>query len=169
MLGDPLEASKLCSKRGPAGEGPGVGGELLRGREDPAGLGNARGSSVLPAFLGLKFFQSASGTIFDNFQVTDDEQYSKQMLTEVFLNIRDAEVRAYDRLVGKITSEKDIEKNRDQRIKKMRDIDRMGDDLSDSEKEKETPEQKAARLRKAKRDRAKKRANERQFADFDSL
>jgi calreticulin len=121
------------------------------------------------AFLGLEFFQSASGTIFNNFLVTDDEQYAKQMLKEVFLDIRDAEVRAYDRLVGKITSEKDIEKNRDRHIKKMKDIDRFGDDLSDGEKEKETPDQKAARIRGAKRQMAKKRAQQKKFADFDSL
>jgi calreticulin len=121
------------------------------------------------AFLGLEFYQSAPGSIFDNFLVTDDEEYAKEMLKEVFLDIRDAELKAYDRLVGKISSDKALEQARSSRIEKMKEKDSFDNDVSDGEKE--TPEQKKKRLREQKRAEAKKRADQKagKFADFDSL
>jgi calreticulin len=123
------------------------------------------------AFLGLEFYQSAPGSIFDNFLVTDDEEYAKTMLQEVFLDIRDAELKAYDRMVGKITADKVLESSRNNRIEKMKEKSSLEGDMSEGEKAKETPEQKKQRLREAKRSAAKKRADQKagKFADFDSL
>jgi calreticulin len=121
------------------------------------------------SFLGLEFYQSAPGTIFDNFLVTDDEEYAGSMLQEVFLNIRDAELKCYDRMTKRLAEEKNIEKGRDVRLGKVEDRDKISADVSETEKAKETKEQRAERHRKAKRKLAEKRAAQKNFAEFDSL
>jgi calreticulin len=123
------------------------------------------------AFLGLEFFQNAPGSIFDNFLVTDDEEYAREMLKEVFLDLREAELKSYDRMVNKITADGNVDHTRNSRIQKMKAKDALEDDVSDTVKEKETPEEKKKRIREAKRKQAVKRADQKaaQFADFDSL
>jgi calreticulin len=123
------------------------------------------------AFLGLEFFQNAPGSIFDNFLVTDDEAYAKEMLSEVFLDLREAELKSYDRMVNKITAEGSVDHTRNARIQKMKAKDALEDDVSDTVKAKETPEEKKKRIREAKRKQAIKRADQTaaQFADFDRL
>ena len=124
------------------------------------------------AFLGLEFYQSASGSIFDNFLVTDDEDYANRMLKEVFLDVRDAELRSYERVTNRIVTEKEIEKDRDQKIRKMKQRQDLSDDVSESEKKKETKAEKAERRRQQNKKLAEQRAAKKKMSnvdDFDSL
>jgi calreticulin len=123
------------------------------------------------AFIALEFFQNAPGSIFDNFLVTDDEEYARAMLKEVFLDLREAELKSYDRMVGKLQAESNVDQRRNERIQKMKAKDALDDDVSDTVKEKETPEEKKKRLREARRKQALKRAEQKaaQFSEFDSL
>ena len=124
------------------------------------------------AFIGLEFYQSSSGSIFDNFLVTDDEEYANKMLKEVFLDVRDAELRSYERVTNRIVTEKEIEKDRDQKIRKMKQRQHLSDDVSESEKQKETKEERQERKRQQKKKLAEKRAAKKKMSnvdDFDSL
>ena len=61
------------------------------------------------SFLGLEFFQNVPNTIFDNFLITDDEEYARKMLEEVFLSIREAEVKNFDEHSQRLKKEREIE------------------------------------------------------------
>lgn len=69
------------------------------------------------AYLGLEFFQNIPSSIFDNFLITDDEEYARKVLEDVFLSIREDEVKNYD--------------ERSMRLKKQHDIDNLRNDKSD--------------------------------------
>jgi calreticulin len=85
-------------------------------------------------YIGLEFFQNHPVTIFDNFLVTDDEKYARDMLEEVFLSLREAEVRNFDDHSRRVRKEREIEEIR-------RDVDRDRhhdhDAFSDSESQSE--------------------------------
>ena len=111
------------------------------------------------SFIGIEFFQSSPGSIFDNFLVTDDEEYANKMLEETFYNIRDEEVRCFDRMSNKATEEKELERYRTRKERDLKDKEKLkSDSISDSDKEKETPEMKKLRKRREKKELAKKRA-----------
>ena len=86
------------------------------------------------SYLGMEFFQNCPGSIFDNFLVTDDEVYARKMLEEVFLNIRDAEVKSFDERSERLRKEHEIENlRRDKDMDNHHDMDAFSD--SDSETE----------------------------------
>lgn len=118
------------------------------------------------SFLGIEFYQSSPGSIFNNFLVTDNETYAQEVLDDVLnTELRHEEVKNFDRLSNKASEEKELEKYRSMKQRNLKDQDKLkSDSISDSEN-KETPEQKKLRRRKMKRDQAKKRAQRRN--DFD--
>ncbi|OHT10940.1 Calreticulin [Tritrichomonas foetus] len=119
------------------------------------------------AFIGLEFYQSSPGSIFDNFLVTDDEEYAKKALEETFFSIRDEEVRCFDRMSNKATEEKELEKYRNRKERDMKEREKLkSDSISETEKEKETPEMKKLRRRKAKKELARKRAERKGDVDL---
>jgi calreticulin len=63
-------------------------------------------------YLGLEFFHNTPNTIFDNFLITDDEGYAAKMLDEVFLSIREQEVKNFDAHQQRRRKEKEIEEIR---------------------------------------------------------
>ena len=74
-------------------------------------------------FLGIDLFQSCPGSILSNFLITDDEKYAEEVLKEVFLNIRTAEIKNFDLLADRLQKEKEIERLRNEKdmdhIKKL--------------------------------------------------
>jgi calreticulin len=86
------------------------------------------------AYLGLKFFQNHPVTIFDNFLVTNDEKYARKMLEEVFLSLREAEVRNFDDHSRRVRKEREIEEIwRDVDKNRHHDHDAFSDSESQSE------------------------------------
>ena len=53
---------------------------------------------IISAF---SFLQVKSGTIFDNFLVTDDEEYAKQMASDTWGVTKDAEKKMKDKVGGR--------------------------------------------------------------------
>lgn len=87
-------------------------------------------------FIGLEFYQNVPNTIFDNFLVTDDEEYARKMLEEVYLSIRDDEVRNFDDRSSKLRKERELETLRhDSEMDRHHDMDRFTDDDSDSDEQ----------------------------------
>jgi calreticulin len=77
------------------------------------------------SFLGLEFYQNTPGSILGNFLVTDDEAYAQTVLKEVLLNLRNGELRQFDALTDRKMRERDIHRERDQSIQKMRDEEKI--------------------------------------------
>jgi calreticulin len=87
------------------------------------------------SYIGLEFFQNVPNTIFDNFLVTDDEDYARSVLEEVFLSIREAEVKNFDVQNDRYRKEHEIEDlRRDQHMDKDHDMDRFSDEESETDK-----------------------------------
>ncbi|OHT14885.1 Calreticulin family protein [Tritrichomonas foetus] len=86
------------------------------------------------AYLGLEFFQNVPNTIFDNFLITDDEEYARKMLEEVFLSIRELEVKNFDEHSQRLRKEREIENlRRDKDMDHHHDMDAFSDSSSEGE------------------------------------
>lgn len=106
-------------------------------------------------YLGLEFYQNTPGAIFNNFLVTDNEEYALQMLKDQFLIIRDPEVRSFDRLAQRLTEERELEN-----LRRENDNERVKDSTAtdDENGEKLSKDQKETRRKKKKAiEKSKKR------------
>ena len=101
------------------------------------------------AYLGLEFFQNCPNSIFDNFLVTDDEEYARKMLEEVFLSIREAEVKNFDEHSARVRKEREIENiRREQDSNRHHDMDHFSDSDSQSENDYFKMRQKLSKAKK---------------------
>ena len=83
------------------------------------------------SFLGLEFYQATSGSTFNNFLVTDDEEYAAKVLRDTFLIYREAEVKSYNKMVSTIMEENELEKIRNQKEKELKKADKKKEILND--------------------------------------
>lgn len=60
-------------------------------------------------FIGLEFFQNVPNTIFNNFLITDNETYAREVLDDVFLSIRVKEVKNFDEQNKRLKRERELE------------------------------------------------------------
>jgi calreticulin len=112
------------------------------------------------AYLGLEFHQIHPNAIFDNFLITDDEDYARDMLGQVFLNLREAEARNFDEHSQRVRKEKEIEEiRRDHDRDKHHDHDAFSDSESHSE----------ADYFETRKNLAKARGKRKTLSQFDSL
>lgn len=66
-------------------------------------------------FIGLEFFQNVPNTIFNNFLVTDNETYAREVLDDVFLSIREKEVKSFDEQSTKRKRDRELEELRNKK------------------------------------------------------
>ena len=64
------------------------------------------------SFLGIEVFQNTPGTIFDNFLVTDDLEYSENVLRMNFLQYKEEEASMYKRVLQDRAAEAEMKKIR---------------------------------------------------------
>ncbi|KAK8870154.1 hypothetical protein M9Y10_008031 [Tritrichomonas musculus] len=112
------------------------------------------------AYLGLEFFQNVPDSIFNNFLITDDEEYARKMLEDVYLSIREEEVRNFDEQSARLKKQKDIESLRRDKDDHHRNNDM--DDFTDSSDDDNN-------YFDIKRKQAKKKKKPANIDQFDSL
>ncbi|KAH0791737.1 Calreticulin family protein [Histomonas meleagridis] len=109
-------------------------------------------------YLGLEFFHNAPGSIFNNFLITDNETYAREMLEDVFLSIREAEVKNFDEHNRKLSKERELENiRRENENHRNYDPDQISDSLSDGD------------YFKKRREMAKNKRKQRKISQFDDL
>jgi calreticulin len=111
-------------------------------------------------YLGLEFFQNAPNSIFDNFLVTDDEEYASKMLEEVFLSLREKEVKNFDEHHQRKRKEKEIEE-----IRRESDRDRHHDHEKFTDPESQSEDQYFT----ARKNLAKDKGKPKKITQFDDL
>lgn len=87
-------------------------------------------------YIGLEFFQSCPGSLFDNFLVTDNETEAREILEEDFLRYKLDEVHSFDEKNRREAKAQELENiRRDRDMENHHDPDTFEDGKGESEKD----------------------------------